>query len=146
MNKQMRKEIIKIARKTRAFIVNNKYKIPYYNGIPPHLGGLCGHASVILSHNLRQAGMPAQIVTGMGHWFVKCEDFLVDITASQFGQGQVCVRNFNKAVEMAKGNNYNMTWWSPTRISDDPQHANLISVLHQLRKSWNMPELWASIK
>jgi hypothetical protein len=91
---QLRKQIYNIARQTRKFVLTSP-DMKALMGVPlPHLSGWCAHSAIILSHNLRESGLDAKIVSGQGHWFVKCEDFLTDITASQFGQGNICVREY----------------------------------------------------
>lgn len=110
--------------------------------MPPSLSGWCGHSSIILSHNLRQAGLDAKLVTGQGHWFVKCEQYLVDITASQFGQPDICVRNFDKTQERIKSNRTIARWWLASAIGN-PRAVSLEPTVQQLKVALNIPNLWA---
>jgi hypothetical protein len=143
MDKQhLRKQIVKIARQTRKFVENSKELVGLMGKPAPHLGGWCAHSSIILSHNLREAGLDAKIVSGYGHWFVKCENFLVDITASQFGQSRVCVKDFDKIQEVVSSNKINAQWWKANVIGS-PKAVQLEPTLYQMRTALKMPELWA---
>ena len=139
---QLRKQIVKIARQTRKFVENSKELVSLMGKPAPHLGGWCAHSSIILSHNLREAGLNASLVSGYGHWFVKCDDFLVDITASQFGQGSICVRDFNKVQEIVSSNKINAQWWKANSMGS-PKTVNLEPTLNQMRTALKMPDLWA---
>lgn len=77
----------------------------------PHLGGLCGHGSVMLHEALTDAGYKSKIARGYGHWFVICDGLLCDITASQFGQGKVVVRDYEKVRQSILTGQYQMQWW-----------------------------------
>lgn len=80
-------------------------------GYDKDLAGLCGHASVILFQRLKKLGMKPKVISGVSHYFVVCNGFLVDITASQFGQAKICVRKYNKVKEIIKSQERCLDFW-----------------------------------
>lgn len=111
------KQLRSIAAKTRRTMekIRNGLYSPNNCSYVSHtkdLGGLCGYGSVLLYENLTREGFSPEIVSGSGHWFVKCDEYLMDVTASQFGQSKVVVRNYNKIQEGIKKAEYNRYFWS----------------------------------
>lgn len=91
---------------------------------PKHLGGYCGYGATMLYAALTAAGLEAEVISGSGHWFAKCGEYLVDVTASQFGQAKVVVRDFERVQEMIQSGEYQMNWWN--RVSSgSPCEMNL---------------------
>ena len=122
-NNQQYKVIRRVATKARAFLFEHRNKL--YNGVPNHLGGLCGYATSILHNKLSKEGLDPEMVQGSGHWFIKCGVWLVDITASQFGQGKICIRNYNKVQEIIKSQDRAMLFWHQYKISKRPEDMGM---------------------
>lgn len=59
---------------------------------PDDLAGLCIVASIILFQELKRLGRNPYIVKGNGHYYINCDGFLVDVTASQFCMPRVVVK------------------------------------------------------
>lgn len=66
------------------------------DGKDPNLGGLCAIASRQLHAELVLAGYEARIAYRQEHCFVLVEDYLVDVTASQFGGPRIVVRQIKR--------------------------------------------------
>jgi len=82
------------------------------------LRGCCAYASTMLYNRFINEGFRPKIVEGDGHYFVKCDEFLVDITASQFGQGMVCVKDWKNIQEKINSGNYELSFWKPVQFHD----------------------------
>jgi hypothetical protein len=63
------------------------------NRFAPDLNGLCAISSAYLCAELEAAGLRPKAVLAPGHCYVECDEFLVDVTATQFGHGKIEVRN-----------------------------------------------------
>jgi hypothetical protein len=74
------------------------------------LAGLCYYASIMLYYKLKKENLSPLIVEGRGHWFVSCEGYTIDITASQFGEKKIIVEKEN----LIK-NRINKYWWNEVR-------------------------------
>jgi hypothetical protein len=117
-HKSARYELFKIAQKVRnqlyqiAKIMNNG------NVVPKHLGGWCQHGSILLFITLEEAGFKPRFVSGHGHFFVICENYLIDITASQFGQAKIAIRKYKDIKKMIESEEYQMNYWKAIKISD----------------------------
>ena len=120
---QQRKIIRRVATKAREFLFQNRNKL--FAGTAPHLSGLCGYASSLLHYNLTKEGLEPEIVQGSGHWFVKCGVWLVDVTASQFGQGKICIRNYNRVQEIIENQTRAFHFWQPFKMSRNPSDLGL---------------------
>lgn len=71
----------------------------------PDLGGLCYYGAAMLYESFREHGFgSAEIAAGEGHWYLICDEYLVDVTASQFGMGNVVVRQNKNVKHMIKNN------------------------------------------
>jgi hypothetical protein len=69
------------------------------NGFSYNLGCMCAIASAHLFTELQEAGIEATISYNTRHCFVRCGEYLVDITATQFAH------NNHKDVEIVKYKN-----------------------------------------
>lgn len=107
-NKLIRKIATQVRAELEKFCNINNTK--HFNALPC-LGGLCGYGSAMLYEALTKYGFSPQIARGQGHWFVICEGLLVDVTASQFGQPSVVVRDYKKVKEGIHSQKYLMAWW-----------------------------------
>lgn len=129
----MKNKIKKIARQVRtelkSFIGKNGFNAQ------PHLGGLCGYGAVMLHEALNKNNLKTKIAAGGGHWFAVCGDYLVDVTASQFGQPQVVVRDYNKIKHMINSGEYQMNWWNANALHDSACGANLCNLKQQIEKA-----------
>lgn len=105
-----REKIYEIAKNAREELkvlygkINNHYQ--QANIVTFQGAGVYG--SVLLFDNLKAAGIKSQIVQAHGHYFVVCSGYLVDITASQFGQAKVVVKPYSKVKEMISTGDYGM--------------------------------------
>jgi len=131
-DKNTRKIIRKVAIETRKLISDNRKALGTSSA---SLAGLCGHASLALAHNLRKEGLPAEIAQGVGHWFVKCGSFLVDITASQFSQGKICIRDYERTSKLAKDDSRWMGFWNANRIDKDYKVMGLDYAAMQIKNT-----------
>jgi len=82
------------------------------------LAGYCGYASAMLYNRLINEGFRPKIAEGVGNYFIKCNEFLVDITASQFGQGTVCVKDWENIQKKVNSKNYELSFWKPVQFHD----------------------------
>jgi hypothetical protein len=123
----------KIATEVRAELVRLGPKI--YGVTPGHLGGLCGYGSVMLFQRLKKEGYSPKIASGIGHWFVVCGDFLVDVTASQFGQGKVTIRNYKNIKKKIESGNYSLDFWKATKLSKTLKESGLASSLERVKRA-----------
>ena len=97
----MSSELQDIATRTRTLLENISKELLI--NAQPNLAGLCGYGSIMLSEELQRNGHKAQIIGGYGHWFVQCDEkYLMDITASQFGQANVIVKDFEEVQKEVK--------------------------------------------
>lgn len=62
-------------------------------GFPKNLIGACAHGAVLLHKALKKVGFQSKIKYNRGHCFVVVGDYIVDVTASQFGESNVVVLN-----------------------------------------------------
>jgi len=123
------KKIRKIANRIRKRL--EKIATSLLPGVGAHLGGLCGHGALMLHKELTELGRAPQVASGRGHWFVVCDGFLIDVTASQFGQPKVVVRDYEK-VKKENGNNlYCRNWWNAESIGT-PQMAGVAGFQTQI--------------
>jgi len=105
----MKKRLRSIATQTRKLLENISHDILIK--AEPSLAGLCGYASLLLDDVLKKKGYNPQIIKGRGHWFIKCEGYLIDITASQFGQPNVVVRDFAFVQDAINEKRVRQFWW-----------------------------------
>ena len=68
---------------------------------PDDLGGACALASWVLVRELRRAGFAAELEGNDEHVWVRCGRWRVDITATQFGLGEVEISERTEQVYMA---------------------------------------------
>jgi hypothetical protein len=101
----------------------------------PNLAGMCGYGSVMLYEALSEAGFKPKIAAGHGHWFVVCEGYLVDATATQFGQPKVVVRNYEKVRASILSRKYLREWWNASKLSNDECSAGLCNLKDTIRKA-----------
>src|SRR5574337_223453 len=137
-NRKIRAKIYKVAQEARKFVLNSDEMKKLYGHPQPHLSGWCGYSSLVLAHYLNEAGFPSSLVSGYGHWFVKTGDFLVDITASQFGQEQIVVRNYDAVQEKINSLAVNAQYWRQASIGT-ARVVGLDAFAIQMRKSLKIP-------
>lgn len=99
MNQADLVNIRKIATNARRWAVRANERLrnqgPTTNGFPRDLCGMCAIASAYLLTQLQRAGYPAVAYEGEDHFFVMCDNYVIDITATQFGGDPVVVRSRN---------------------------------------------------
>lgn len=112
----MKRKLRNIAAQTRKLLENvSKDLMP---SVRPDLGGLCGYGSIMLVDKLKEKGYDPSIISGWGHWFVKCDKYLLDITASQFGQPNVVVRDYEKVQDDIRKERRSHDWWKFANVDD----------------------------
>lgn len=100
----------------------------YYDSprdIPKHLAGYCGYGSVMVHEALKEHGFKPKIARADGHWFVVCGSLLVDVTASQFSQPMVVVRNYKNVKNIIESNERCMRFWKADRLCSNVKTANV---------------------
>ena len=95
-----RNRIKRIAKNVRKWAEELQNKNKFWDN---HLSGMCGIASYELFKRLRRAKFKPTMCFSRGHAFVKCNGFIVDVTATQF-----CKADVNKSNTIG----YNNCWKS----------------------------------
>lgn len=90
-----------------------------------HLGGLCGLASVFLFDRLTEEGFRPQLVMGDGHYFIECHGWLVDVTATQFGQPSVVVLDYQRVQRYIRDEVRAMFWWNARKLYPSVEDSGL---------------------
>lgn len=89
------KDLFKIAKTVRKQAYNKAHK--YYG---EELTGYCARGSAMLWTALVKAGLSPVICLARSqdgdHVFVMCENYIVDVTATQFGERPVCIKRFGR--------------------------------------------------
>jgi len=104
---------------------------PHFNtgwgtaNVAKSLNGYCGFGSTMIWQALKAEGFKPKIINGVGHWFVVCDDILVDVTASQFSQPMVCVREYKTVEKIIESGERSMGFWKNTKASNTPAAAGL---------------------
>ncbi len=117
--------IAKIARRVREVFEKGNSKLRIY---PQHLNGACLSASVMLFDELTEAGFSPAVVSSQTHMFVVCDEFMVDITATQFGHSGVLVRHYPKLKEKIKSNVILAEWWDEVTRHYSIEEASLTNL------------------
>jgi hypothetical protein len=126
-----RGKIARIARQVRtkldqiAALSPLKVRLAKLHPYPPHLSGACGIASVMLHDELTGAGMTPLIVAGDGHYFVVCEGWLVDVTATQFGHRPIVIRRYADIRHAISTNALLAYWWKQSNAYRSVEQAGL---------------------
>jgi hypothetical protein len=58
--------------------------------------GMCGVSSTYLLKLLKKEGIRARIMAGDGHAYVQYKGYIIDVTATQFGNGKIVFRKRRK--------------------------------------------------
>jgi hypothetical protein len=85
--------LVRAAKKVRSQLEKKTY--------PHNLAGMCGIGSSALLQELRGQGLPGVIVENNSHCFVVSNNFVVDVTASQFGFHRVVVWPVKEAIHLS---------------------------------------------
>lgn len=94
-------------------------------GMPPTLDGMCGAASVHIVKALKEKGIQSEIALADGHAFVLSSGYVVDVTATQFGEFPPVLVQLRSTLE-------NKWWW---------KYYKTCSVEEFLYESRHWPEL-----
>lgn len=108
-SRETRQQLLSAARDARKMLEKYALKSNIYF---PHLGGLCYKASLVLMKRLLVMNFKPKLLTSMAHWFVVCDGFIIDITASQFGQPPVIVINHEYIKRVIDERTRDLHWWS----------------------------------
>lgn len=83
MNKKLQSSVLSIALSVRQWAEEKATKAKYN---PDTLCGWCAIASAQLFRELQRANIPAELHYVSGHCFVVVDDYVVDVTATQFDE------------------------------------------------------------
>lgn len=108
-NRETKQRLLHIARDARKRLERYAAESNIYF---PHLGGLCHKASLVLVKQLLHMKHEPRLLSSMHHWFVVCDGFLIDITASQFGQPPVIVIDHEHIIRIIDERTRDLYWWS----------------------------------
>lgn len=102
MNRKLRR-IGKIARRKSEEIADELS----WEYISKDLCGFCARGSAILFNELKKRNYEPKIIEGDGHFYIECNGYIIDITATQFG-------DFSKVVVRKKLSTYmkNLGYWN----------------------------------
>jgi hypothetical protein len=116
-----------LAREVRRWAKKNRKRGTHT--FPCNLAGMCGIASTRLCAVLQKNGFNAVICYSYYHAFVQVEDYIVDVTATQFGHAEkVLIKESKKA----KGFYY----WEPRVVCKTPDEF----VAYQQKTYWRERE------
>ena len=129
MNKELRNKVLPIAKRVRAW-TEAKAERANYN--PHNLCGWCAISAAHLFRELSKADIAAEIHYVPGHCFVVVDDYIVDVTATQFQayENTEVVIAHTKEVEHFWYYKTEKTFDTPTKLRD-----------HQLKQNWPKREI-----
>lgn len=91
------------------------------------LCGLCAKASVKVHQLLTTHSFPAKLVVNHKHCFVKYDEFVVDVTATQYGLEKIFIENHFQTLKRPNGH-----YWQVGEIFDKAEEL----VIHQKQAFW----------
>jgi hypothetical protein len=100
-----RKKIVHIAQNARKWADRARH-VREYNEFPNDLECFCAIAATHLFLLLKKAKLKPCICANDEHVFVKCSGYIIDVTASQFGEKDVCVRKDNGQYQSGERQNH----------------------------------------
>lgn len=95
---------------------------------PYDLQGLCGRATAIIHQLLNLIGFDPIMCIGTGHIFSMIDDYVVDVTASQFDLDDILIRSHQDLLL----DKYNFRGWNPYETKF--RSKNLIAVITRLEE------------
>lgn len=120
-------KILRIARSTRRWAKRTVKQTVFQND---NLGGFCAIGAVRLFQNLRKEGVNAKLAvthsTWGGHCYVLVDNYIVDVTATQFGQEPVLIVSTKEAYK--RSTPFLPHPWSKRKVYDS------VSEFHSLLK------------
>lgn len=125
------KKITEIARETRIWADNERKRFNF----DETLCGMCAKASAELWRRLTKAGLSTKIIENDCHCYVICEEYLVDITATQFNRKEI----FPNVVILPKENASKNFFWDELFT-----HCTDKDLRESQRRGWP-PFQWADI-
>ncbi len=133
MNK---KEILRIAKLVRNTIIEGNKTFGHFED---DLGGACAMASVFLFVELQKANFDPVIATSEFHFFIveRKLNLLVDVTATQFGQPQIIVKNYDSVKRIIK-EKIDAPWWNAVDFYTSISKSNLKQELNYVRRYINV--------
>jgi len=127
-----RSELVEVAKQVREELYKLVKQMNRGN-VQKHLQGQCMYGSILIYDAFKAAGIDnVKIVQGHGHYFNLCDKFLVDITATQFGQDPIIVRDYAEVKQCISSGEVLYTWWVETGVFDTPCDASLCQYRRQL--------------
>lgn len=111
-----------VLNETRDMLVRANEKLKWFES---HLGGCCGFASTRIFDRLKGIGLHPIIVTSPNHIFVVCGGMLLDVTATQFGDEPIVMRDYDSVQRGIREGHLRAPWWHETRRYETPDHAGL---------------------
>ena len=129
MNKELRNKVLLIAKRVRAWTEAKAVRAKYN---PHNLCGWCAISAAHLFRELSKSDIKAELHYVPGHCFVSVDDYVVDITATQFKVFE------NKEVVIIHIKEAEQYWYySRSVIFDNPTMLRD----HQLRQNWPKREI-----
>lgn len=124
-------QVKKIAQQVRRWAVKNRDNYDY--SFPHDLGGMCAIAASQLWKRLTEAGIEAKLaIRNHGcesHCFVIVDDYIVDVTATQFGM---------EPIEIIPKKQARKHWfWKHTKLHDTATELRT----YQLKTGWPFEQL-----
>jgi len=140
MDTERKKQVVLLARKARkaAEYIAKEEKSP------TKLHGLCARASAILFELLREEGFNPFICFGNGHCFLEVDEFLVDITATQFGYSKIFIVHMNDLFSKLKLRDQEAALACNGYWDREPEHAYSSireAIAHQDKHGWPYEQL-----
>ena len=129
MNKDLRGNVLRVARRVRAW-TQLKANRAHYN--PHNLCGWCAISAAYFFRELSKENIDAELHYVSGHCFVVVDDHVVDITASQFDEFEnveILILHIKEA-EQHWFYQSSKVFSSPSRLRD-----------HQLKERWPSREI-----
>ena len=130
----MKNKFRKIATEVRKELIEIAPKLDHYGDLK-NLGGFCHFGSIMLLQKFKELGFSPKIAKGVGHYFVVCDSLLIDITASQFGQGKICIRDYDKLKDKIASKEYVLNFWSASQLSTSPKDVGLEGYAIKIKKA-----------
>jgi len=102
------------------------------------LGGYCARASAMLSYELSKRGIPYKIIhSDWGHIHIQCHGYILDATATQFGNlPKVMMRKVGALEFICVPREVDMKWWQKSNIFKTVEALSN----WQCRKDWPLEQ------
>jgi hypothetical protein len=96
------RDVRRIARESRKWAEQTAKR----RDCPKNLCGLCAVAAGHLHRALQREGYKSRIAMNNGHCFILLEDYVVDVTATQFGEAKVFIKKLTTVLQSFNGSHW----------------------------------------